>query len=131
MEAVSKGDCGNLPEEVIKEAMKLLMDAVISSHEQQAAAPRPSPPEWVCPWRQSDELQEIRLRVPEPSSVEYPVVKFMLRPQAPCGFLEMSEAEMMKPIETGQFEKKRFVDGGACFWAWTADGKTPIFPIPL
>lgn len=131
LEAVTKGKFPNLPEEIVKEAMKLLMDSIMASHKQQAAAPPSERPEPPCPWRQSDELQEIRLRVEEPSRVEYPIVKYLLRPTVPFGFREMSEAEMMKPVETGQLEKKMFVDGGARFWAWTADGKTPIFPIPL
>lgn len=131
LEAVSKGECGNLPEAVVKEAMKLLMEAVMASHEQQAAAPRPIPPELPCPWRHSHALQEARLKVPEPCHCEGPVVRCILQEDTPLTFWQRGEPVDMEPIKISEFKKKLFTDGGARFWAWTADGKTPIFPIPI
>jgi len=33
--------------------------------------------------------------------------------------------------KTVRFERKRFVEPGVSYYAWTLDGVTPIFPIPV
>ncbi len=71
----------------------------------------PEMPERKCSWRQNDLLQELRLRVPEPYDCKRnSVMKF-------------------SPIN---LKRRAFeTEDGSTFYAWTADGRTPIFPIPL
>jgi hypothetical protein len=36
-----------------------------------------------------------------------------------------------EPLKTGRFQKILVRESGVTYEAWSADGKTPIFPIPL
>lgn len=127
LDKVAAGIAGDVAPEVVKEAMKLLMEAVM----EEQMLPTTPPPELPCHWRQSHALQEARLRVPEPAHCDSEVVRYVLPEQTPLFFWKLGEPVDITPIKTSEFRKKRFRDGGACFWAWTADGKTPVFPIPL
>jgi len=70
----------------------------------------PEMPERHHKWRQSDEIQAARLNAPEPYD-------------SPIRTLYISDVTL----------KKKFfsTSDGSRFAAWTADGKTPVFPIPL
>ncbi len=92
----------------------------------------PEMPERHHKWRKSDEIQKYRLRVPEPSQfagqrVRYRIENFEHFPWIPDGCIPIETA-----FKDGEFEKKMFTtEDGSRFVAWTADGKTPVFPIPL
>jgi len=75
----------------------------------------PEMPERHHKWRQSDEIQKARLDVPEPLQTEG---DDWLIPAGTC--------------DCRRLKKKMFAtEDGSRFVAWTADGKTPVFPIPL
>ncbi len=91
----------------------------------------PEMPERKCDWRQSDELQKYRLRVPEPSQCDHHRVRYRIDQEFPMSFSQYGDVPKMEDYTDGEFEKKLFRQKGVSFWAWTADGKTPVFPIPL
>lgn len=132
LDKIAAGIAGDVAPEVVKEAMKLLMEAVMQSQQEEKAFRKAMPlPERACPWRLSDEVQTARLKVPEPAHCDCETVRYIL-PQPPqFSIYYTGEPVSMEPIKTSEFRKKRFRYGGACFWAWTSDGKTPVFPIPL
>ena len=82
------------------------------------------------PWRQSDELQDDRLRAPEPTKVEYHRYCYR-RPTEGINELINLEPNCFKAPKTYFFNRLLIRERGVSYYAWSADGKTPIFPIPL
>ncbi len=72
----------------------------------------PEMPERKCSWRLSDEIQAARLLVSEPYHF-----KQNAKVKSPSGLT----------LKRTAFS----TEDGSEFYAWTADGNTPIFPIPL
>lgn len=132
MEQVAEGKGHLFPPEEVKAAMSMLMQAVIESHEAEAKA-RAARAELPCPWRLSDDLQKIRLTLPEPSHVDFPVAYYRLPEDNKMDFQTWTESfSDMTPAKIRTMGAQLFVsEGGARFLAWTADGKNPLFPIPL
>jgi hypothetical protein len=78
-------------------------------------------------------VQDIRCRIPEPTWVEHPFVRFVWLESDPISFFDWNNFEPSdySTIKTGTLERKRFVEPGVTYWAWTFDGVTPVFPVPL
>ncbi len=91
----------------------------------------PEMPERHHKWRQSDEVQKYRLRVPEPSHVDFNRVLYRIDREFPMHFSQFAEIPKVEYLENESIEKKLFRMKGCSYWAWTVDGNTPVFPIPL
>ncbi len=91
----------------------------------------PEMPERKCSWRLSDELQKYRLRIPEPSRFDGQRLRYRIDQKHPT-FVPDGTYPTTEAFKDGEFEKKMFsTEDGSTFYAWTDDGKTPVFPIPL
>lgn len=77
----------------------------------------------------TDEVQKYRLRVPEPSHVDLPMCRFVIEPEAV--FLWNENPNPFYTMKIGEFVKIMVRERGIVYEAWSMDGKTPIFPIPL
>ncbi len=91
----------------------------------------PEMPERECSFRQSDELQKYRFRVPEPSHLPGHWCRYVIDSDYNFAKAFSGEYETMSPLKTGEFRKILVRENGGAYYAWSADGKTPIFPIPL
>lgn len=91
----------------------------------------PEMPERPCPWRLEEELQKYRLRVPEPAECEWEVVYYPLDIEPIWSALFSGETPGFEPMKNSKFRKILVRYGRNSFHAWSADGETPIFPIPM
>ena len=91
--------------------------------------------EQICPWRKADYLQKVRLAMPEPSHAKGSEIFYLPEPTAlKMADILRADADVLnyEPIKTSTLkrilvkERRR-----VAYWAWSEDGKTPIFPIPL
>ncbi len=91
----------------------------------------PEMPERECAWRKDDELQKYRLRVPEPTTFDHGD-RVRYRMDVECNFAAyFSVQPEIVDFKDGEFQKILVRENGGAYYAWSADGKTPIFPIPL
>ena len=89
-----------------------------------------------CAWRKEEGVQRCRLQLPEPTHSGESVYQCMVAPPPILSytFEAMPEALDFQPIRTMEMRKQVFrygPNGENKFEAWTIDGKTPIFPIPM
>ena len=88
-----------------------------------------------CAWRQEDGLQRCRLEMEEPVRCPHQLYECML-PSPPLlsyAFENPTPFDFQPPRRV-QLRKQLFnygPRGENQFWAWTEDGKKPIFPIPM
>lgn len=72
-------------------------------------------------------LRFVRRHIPEPTRCETPVIRFVW-PQKLDLSLDNASPKY-EPMSTGELHRRRFsLNGNSTFWAWTFDGKTPLFP---
>ena len=125
----------HMPEEVkadFMEAAKLAEEAMAKKNPSpNFSSWPPEMPERECDWRKDDELQEYRLCVPEPTNCDHERFEFMLHKSENWSASFTCEPDMMQPMSTSSFTKIKVRENGGAYYAWSADGKTPIFPIPL
>ncbi len=91
----------------------------------------PEMPERECAWRFNDELQGYRLMVPEPTSCKVKVFKYRVKPKKGEWEDGILVSEKLTHYEDGEFVKILVKENGSSYLAWSINGKTPIFPIPL
>ncbi len=79
----------------------------------------PEMPERECGFRKNHGIQTARLLAPEPTRTNFKKLNF-------------GKPETVKLIGRQMYFEKILVrENGGAYYAWSADGKTPIFPIPL
>lgn len=89
-----------------------------------------------CAWRKEEGVQRCRIQLPEPTHTDIPVFNCMVQPPPilSYSFQEIPTALDLQPIRTMEMRKQVFrygPNGENKFEAWTVDGRTPIFPIPM
>ena len=89
-----------------------------------------------CAWRKDDGIQRCRLKIPEPTHASEQVYRCLVAPPPilTYSFQEIPNALDFEPIQTMEMRKQVFrygPRGENKFEAWTIDGNTPIFPIPM
>jgi hypothetical protein len=75
------------------------------------------------------EIMRARLRMPEPTRVRHPVYEVLGDPEPYC--VSDVNSFQLNTNPRFRFSKQLFREDGAVYWAWTLDGVTPVFPIPM
>lgn len=126
--------------DIYAEQLKELLAEQVAIEAQEMAVKNPAPnfstwppemPERPCPWRLDEELQKYRLRVPEPCDFKGEIVRYIHETKPNWAALFSDDPPAFEPMKTGDFRRIRICENGGSYYAWSADGKTPIFPIPM
>ena len=91
--------------------------------------------ETPCPWRQEEGIQRRRINMPEPAHCPEQIYHCTIAPPPILSFaFEYPSILDFEPPRKLEMHKQLFKYGARGenqFWAWTTDGRTPIFPIPM
>jgi hypothetical protein len=78
------------------------------------------------------EIMRARLLIPEPTRADHPVYEVFGDPvDYPTYCPTEQDVFHLETSNRFRFSRQLFKEPGATYWAWTLDGLTPVFPIPM